>query len=266
MDKKLIIHCARRPKDIPDDPLVRQLSKPKVEDAIREFSGLLNNQADESKIQCFLENHSYFFNGIIRLWGASPLLAKIVLGSDYKVDFACFDAGSCGPEWRFIEIESPKHSLFTKSGDLSAPANHAIQQVRDWQTWVDMNLDYARKTFPHIIYPLGYVFMGRRSEHTLATRERLRKINQDARNLIEVHSLDWFISAAYSVINLVKHGNAGWWLPMRTLKQADIKIGLPSYSLRYIKQYMNVNRVRYPEEFLRDRKGDILKSETDEEY
>jgi hypothetical protein len=195
MDKKPIIRRvrppifkrARFPKDIPDDPLVRQLSKQKIEDAIREFSALLDKPAEESQIQFFLENHSYFFNRIIRLSGASPLLAKIALGSDYEVDFACFDAGSCGPEWHFIEIESPKHSLFTKSGDLSAPVNHAIQQVRNWQTWVDENLNYARKTFPHIIYPRGYVFIGRRSELTIALREKLRKINYDAEHYMELH-------------------------------------------------------------------------------
>jgi hypothetical protein len=254
-----LLKRARRPKDMPDDPLVRQLSKRKVEDAIREFSSLLDKPSDETEIQSFLENHSYFFNGIIRLFGASPLLAKISLGSDYEVDFACFDSGSCGPEWLLIEIESPKYSLFTKSGHLTAKATHAIQQVRDWQTWVDEHLEYARKTFPHIIYPCGYVFIGRRSELTLALRTKLRKINIDTKRYLEVHSFDWFISAAHGVLNLVERGHANWELPMRALKQSDIKDGLPSYSRRWIEQFMKVGHILYPEEFLHDRQGDMLR-------
>jgi hypothetical protein len=78
--------------------------------------------------------------------------------------------------------------------------------------------------------------------------------------------LDWFVSAAHTVLNLVEHGNAGWVLPMRALKQSDIKDGLPSYSLRWMKQFMRIGRTSYPEEFLRDRRGDMLNSETEEEY
>ncbi len=270
MDRKPIIHRVQssgpaRPPSPEDDPLVRQLSKQKVKDAIREFSALLDKSADETEIQFFLENHSYFFNNVIRLWGASPLLAKIALGSDYEVDFACFDAGSSGPEWRLIEIESPRHSLFTKSGDLSASANHAIRQVRDWQSWVDEHLEYARKTFPYIIYPCGYVFIGRRSEHTITTRRMLKKLNHDARNYIEVHSLDWFISAANSVLNIVEHHNADWNLPMCALKQANIKDGLPSHALSYMEQFMKNARVQYPEEFLHDRQNEMLKADREED-
>jgi hypothetical protein len=174
-----LLKPAKRYDGYPNDPLIRQLSKHKVEESIREFRNLLDKPSDEAEIQTFLENHSYYFNGIIRLYGASPLLAKTPLGSEWEIDFACFDSGSCGPEWRLIEIESPKHPLFTKSGHLSARATHAIQQVRDWQAWVDENLEYARKTFPQIIYPCGYVFIGRRSELSPELRQKLRKINND---------------------------------------------------------------------------------------
>lgn len=103
------------------------------------------------------------------------------------------------------------------------------------------------------------MFIGRRSELTLALRTKLRKINIDTKRFLEVHSLDWFISAAHSVLNLVERGHSNWTLPMRALKQSDIKEGLPSYSRRWIEQFMKVGHILYPEELLHDRQGDMLR-------
>src|SRR5260370_7432208 len=72
-----------------------------------------------------------FFNGVLRLHGYSPLYSKIRLGSEYEMDFVCFDTGSYGPEWRLIEIEGPNKRLFTKSDDPSPHLSHPTQQVSD---------------------------------------------------------------------------------------------------------------------------------------
>ena len=36
-----------------------------------------------------------------------------------------------------IELESPVHKVFTKKGDLTAPVNHARQQITEWVSFID---------------------------------------------------------------------------------------------------------------------------------
>ena len=139
-----------RPKPLPVDPLVKALSERQIEKDVNEYKSLLDSEVPESEIHKFLASHTYFFNTILRLFGVSPVYSKIKLGSQYEVDFAFFDTGSFGPEWYLIEIEPPSKRMFTKSGDPSADLTHAVQQVRDWHSWIHDNADYARKLMPHI--------------------------------------------------------------------------------------------------------------------
>src|SRR5918996_708933 len=223
------------PEPIEVDPLVKALTLEQVEKDISEMTRLLDNRVVEQVLHEFLAQHSYFFNHIIRLYGASPLYSKIKLGSEFEVDFACFDAGTPGPEWHLIEIEGPGDSLFNKAGDPTARLNHAIQQVSDWQSWIHEHLEYARKLLPHIEYPMGYVFIGRAHELTQKTSRRLRRLNYDRRSTLEVHSLDWFISAARSVIDLVRregHGNGA--LPMCAFSQKNLAGALPPLARQYM--------------------------------
>src|SRR6266568_1991084 len=95
------------------DPLVRKLTTKIVEQDADEFEDLLDRKVSEAVIHDFLAQRSYFFNGVIRLYGLSPLYSKIRLGSEHEIDFVCFDTGSYGPEWRLVEIEGPCKRLFT---------------------------------------------------------------------------------------------------------------------------------------------------------
>jgi hypothetical protein len=210
------------------DPLVRSLTLEKVKEDITGYLSLLDAKPTEARLHEFLASHSYFFNGILRLYGYSPLYSKVKLGHDYEVDFAWFDSGSMGPEWRLAEIESPVKPMFTKSGEPSATLTHAMQQVRDWHTWLHDNADYARKLMPHIEYPMGYVFIGRRHElSSVTTKKRLRRLIYENRMFLDVHTLDWFATAAHSVIDLVGRGGSGnWQVPMKALTHSDLAQGL----------------------------------------
>ena len=75
--------------------------------------------------------------------------------------------------------------MFTKSGDPTSDLTHAIQQVRDWHTWIHVNVDYARKLMPLIEYRLGFVFIGRRSHLT------------NASNRCQAYTVDRYVSMAY---------------------------------------------------------------------
>jgi hypothetical protein len=88
----------RKPQPIEIDPCVKALTPKQVEKDADEFKCLLDSLVSEQTLHEFLAYHSYFFNGIIRLSGVSPLYSKIRLGSEFEVDFACFDTGSFGPE------------------------------------------------------------------------------------------------------------------------------------------------------------------------
>ncbi len=136
------------PNALPFFETVTTVTEVEAQDHIREFLNLLDDSSNERHIHRFLANHSYFFECILRLSGQSPLYSKVKLGNEYEVDFACFDSSSSGPEWYLIEIESPSSKMFTKAGRPSAKLTHTIQQIKDWQNWVQENLEPARKLMP----------------------------------------------------------------------------------------------------------------------
>lgn len=216
-----------------------QIRVPKLETLyteIEHFRSLLDNRVSEEVIHQFLATHSYFFNGILRLHGASPLYSKIKLGSDYEVDFAWFDTGSYGAEWRLVEIEAPTHSMFTKNGDPSQPLNHAIQQVRDWKDWVRSYHSYARDLMPHLDYPQCYVFIGREHELTDKTRKKLKQLNDESR-VVEIHTLDWFVRNASSVATLLTGIGAEWTVPNEAYNHSDLRNKRPKQAFDWLTSY-----------------------------
>jgi hypothetical protein len=231
------------------DPAVRALTGERIEQDVAEFARILDDGTDEELVHRFLASHTYFFNGIIRLFGPSPVYSKVKLGSQFVTDFAWFDGGSSGPEWRFVEIEGPRHALFTRSGEPSARLHHAIQQVRDWHAWIHQHLEYARRLLTYVEYPLGYVFMGRRADLTTPNRERLRRLAYENRAHVHIHSLDWLVDAARSVKPMVHHGG-GWQVPMNAFTHADLEAQRPAESFAWLRRPDLHN---YPEERLAER-------------
>lgn len=224
-----------KPEPLLVDPLVKALTEAQIEVDIAAYVDLLDREASEGAVHEFLAEHTYFFNVILRLYGVSPVYSKVRLGSQYEVDFAFFDTGSFGPEWYLIEIEAPSKKMFTKGGDPTAEFTHAIQQIRDWHSWIHENLDFARKLMPQIEYPLAYLFIGRRLHLTPETSTKLRRLAHDHRMTMRIHTLDWFEGAARSVRNLVRDGDGGTWpVPMHALSHADLAGGLPEMARRWL--------------------------------
>jgi hypothetical protein len=209
------------------DPLVREITSKKAAADAAEYTKLLDSKARESNLHDFLASHSYFFNGLIDVYNASPLYSKVKLGHDYEVDFAWLHYDSFGPEWRLVEIENPGGSLFTKSGNPSAALTHAMQQARDWCAWVHDNREYARKLMPSISYPLCYIFLGRRREISSANREKLKKLRYDNRSQMVIHTLDWFATAGQRFGYGIGSETQTWLIPMKALTHVDLKKGLP---------------------------------------
>jgi hypothetical protein len=188
------------------NPALRSLSRREVNQDIRDFVELLDMGSAEHRIHESLANHSYFFSRLLRLNGNSPLYSKVRLGDQFEIDFVCFDSGSSGPEWYWIEIECPSSRLFTRAGRMSAPLTHTIQQMRDWHTWLHDTLGFARKLMPHIDYPLGYIFMGRRNDLHESWRKHLsanRKLTAGTRlqgQMQRMHVLQNLFGSAIAIL------------------------------------------------------------------
>ena len=216
------------------DAKVASLTHSVLDAEIREYQALLDAKSAEQQVHDFLAGRSYFFNGELRMFGASPLYSKVRLGSDFEVDFAWFDTGSSGAEWRFVEIEAPSRPMFTKSGQPSSWLNHALQQVRDWHTWIHENLDYARKLMPYVEYPLAYVVVGRRSDLTSTSAKRLKRLCYEHRQYAQIHTLDWLTDLAGSAHNLISDAGGCWPIPARAFSHADLRQQKPDFAFQWL--------------------------------
>lgn len=224
-----------------------------IRSAIVKFRALLDRPAPEEELRRFLATHVYFWNGLLRLDGLSPLYTKVSLGREYEMDFVFFDTGSSGAEWHLVEIERPDVRLFTAKGDPTAHLTHAITQVRRWQLWIEQNRSYADRLLPGVYRPMGHVFIGRREELIASSdaRKSLHALNVANRHDVEVHTLDHFVSMAESSLTFL-----GTTLPTEALGDRALRRGLPRDALRFIQSAFGRQR-----EFLRDRDDAVLSEE-----
>jgi hypothetical protein len=187
-----------------------------------EYGALLDSRVTENRVHEFLASRSYFFHSLLLdVCYPFPLYSKVRFGADYEADFASFITSSFGSEWRFAEIESPWQALFNAGGDLSAPLNHAVQQVRDWVRWCEENINAARRLMPGLHYPMAFVFLGRRSELTPTMKDKLRQINHQ-QNEYRIRTLDSLATAAMGVKYFTKNGPWELDTPMRALRHLDL--------------------------------------------
>lgn len=172
----------------------------RIERDVLAYQELLDRPAPEWEVQRFLESHLYFWGHEIRLGTQDvPLFSQVRLGTEFVCDFVFYDFGSTGMEWNLVEIEAPGGRLFKKDGDFSQGFHHAITQVDRWQHWVNSNQPAADQLMPGVMVPLGFVFIGRRSElDDDQHREHLLWFNSQNRSRIVVHTLDHFLDAAMS--------------------------------------------------------------------
>lgn len=221
------------------DPEIKTITKERVQSVIREYKSLLDNCGPEQDIHNLIQNNSFFFSGLMRMHGQSPLYSKIRLGSDYVTDFVYFDLGSFGPDWKLIEIEVPSAKLFTKRGDPTAEFNHAIQQVRDWQDWLVENIDNARKLMPGIHYPFGYLFIGRRSELTPENKKKMKRISYDCRSFAHIHTLDRLADWASFALTYIKdEGGGSWTVPLRAYSHKDLVEQKPPETFYWLSRHL----------------------------
>lgn len=129
------------------------------------------------------------------------VIPKLRLGSAHVTDFVIGDRDSGGRRWFAVELESPKHAMFTRGGDPSRYLTHAIRQIADWRAWLTTH--HASAVTPREKEGLGLedvepqlpglILIGRRGLGP-NPRERRRQFEHDHR--LEIHSYDWLVERA----------------------------------------------------------------------
>ena len=108
------------------------------------FKELLGDAADERPLQAYLASTPSLLATLLPPGANYWCLDRPRFGSDHVPDFLLASRSSAGFHWMMVELESPVARVLTKVG---RPAKHlaaALQQVRDWRTWLTGNVAYAR--------------------------------------------------------------------------------------------------------------------------
>ena len=159
---------------------------------------LLNdNTKKEQDYQSFLRNHAgMFIPSRSSSFKEQIVLEKIKLGAEYITDFVSIDGDrSYGFQYTLIEIESPHDNLFTSKGTKSAHLVQSLDQISNWQRWMDNSKSSSLELFPSWIrnvsnhYRFHYLLViGRRNDST-SEKEKLKQIANQHK--IEIRSFDY---------------------------------------------------------------------------
>jgi len=167
---------------------------------VNELERLVDAGVPESKLQAHLKAYPYILSQ--QFSHCHHIFPKVRLGSKYEPDFLCLDIPSSGDEWLGVELEPTRIKIVTKSGRKSAKLEHALQQVRDWRSWIGENLSYARNERSTNGLGLrniqsrftGYVIIGRRADYTHGFNSLRTQVFRD--ELIHIRSWDGIIEWA----------------------------------------------------------------------
>ncbi len=151
-----------------------------------------NESTNEHNVHEFIDNHSGLFFGT----NEGFAISKVKLSDEYITDLVILrDKASYGFEYELIELESPRDKTFTQKGNQSANLTEAIQQIEDWQRWIQNHLESSKKLFPSKKFNLTHipqikytVIIGRREELGIYDNKRFQKTSNSG---IEIRSFDY---------------------------------------------------------------------------
>lgn len=78
------------------------------------------------------------------------LFPEFSLGGTYRADYLLIGKGSGGYEFVFIEFEKSNGRITLKDGNLGEVFRKGINQISDWQSWLDANFHSLGKYFEEI--------------------------------------------------------------------------------------------------------------------
>jgi len=179
----------------------------------RAWEKLLGNaRLKELAYHKFLENHAGLFFSDPRTY---IVISNLEMGADLKPDLVVVsDNQSYGFRYELIELESPHDQPFTSKGRQSAKLTHALQQVEDWQRWLEKHPDSAKELLPskaHSVWgdpQVSYtVVIGRRNK---MVRNNEIRIQKSRKYRCSIRSFDYLTDKlrqnAFLPIGLFEHG------------------------------------------------------------
>lgn len=131
---------------------------------------------------------------------------SIGLGTEFRLDFLVRQADGT---YVLVEIENPKHKLFTSRGDFSAPVNHAQRQVEDWQQWIEENMLLVQQHYPDMLAPMGMVVIGRSRDLSKEEKVRLARRNSNLRGRLSIMTYDDLIESSRQFIASIQKNLGG---------------------------------------------------------
>jgi hypothetical protein len=111
---------------------------------IDEFARILGDAADERPLQRFLADQPTLLAPLAPPGSGFWCLDRPPLGSEFIPDFLLATRSSAGFCWTMVELEGPNERALTKSGLPARKLAEAMKQVRDWRSWLRVNIAYAR--------------------------------------------------------------------------------------------------------------------------
>ena len=114
---------------------------------VRGLETQLTAAKNEREVQPFLKANLMIVRNAFNVWAwnHAEALPEFRLGADGQVDFLVLSAHSGNWNAIFVELKSPKVSLFTKNGLPSKSLNEALSQLDERERWVKCHEPLFRK-------------------------------------------------------------------------------------------------------------------------
>lgn len=170
---------------------------------VEAYEKVLDAADDERPLQRFIARNPRLLVQHLRGGGGRWVIPQKRLGSEYVPDFVIGERSSSGFEWQWVELQSPRATLFVpSSGRNSKQLDEGLRQINDWRRWLDNNRDYVRRPRARDGLGLdsasgsdpGMLIIGREADLTEADVERRRQL--DTQQNIRIHTYDWLVRQA----------------------------------------------------------------------
>jgi len=160
---------------------------PRLVEAASRLVFLLQKQdVQEKEVHRFLQNHPEVIDAT-----ASLTLSEVRLGGDYRIDMVLQHEIGSVKHTMLVELENPRHELFTKAGRPRACVTHAVQQVEDWIRWWREHPDSVPAPIVPEFPPSGLVIIGR--SQNLSSKEESILEHLNSNRLVNVLTYDMIL-------------------------------------------------------------------------
>lgn len=168
---------------------------------VKGFSQILNSEETKEHdiINYLKQNEAYFIIGsLLSLFNFGHhdafVFPEFQLGNSFKVDYLIVGGSSDGYQFILIELEAPSGNITMSGGELGSVFRKGLNQIEDWDIWLDSNYPSLKETFDKYKKPdknlpeefthldksrIHYgVIAGRRKDFTKKTYAISRKSNK----------------------------------------------------------------------------------------